>query len=53
MMESGGKVAMVMREEHATSPRGCTPRGGGELTQGWGDGRRGVQYYLLLLDMAY
>lgn len=42
MMESGGWVAMVMREGHATSPRGCTPRGGGELTQGWGDGRSAV-----------
>lgn len=25
MMEGGGWVAMVMRVEHARSPRGCTP----------------------------
>lgn len=53
VMEGGGWVAMVMRAEHARSPLGCTP------AQGWGGDVRGggrgggLQYYLLLLDMAY
>lgn len=44
---------MAMRGEHATSP--LLHSGGGDLVEGWEDGRRGggVQYYLLLLDMAY
>lgn len=55
MMEGGGWVAMVMRVEHARSPLGCTP-----VEETWrkdgkvgGGGRGGVQYYLLLFDMAY
>lgn len=48
----GGGVAKVMRVEHARSP--LLHPDEGDLTEGWEDGRRGgVQYYLLLLDMAY
>lgn len=53
MMRDGDEgVAMVMRVQHARSP--LQRPVGGDLSEGWEDGRREeVQYYLLLLDMAY